>query len=49
MIIPKPDSLSEDVIVPFTYTEGNFIVSNFMPTDEECKELSVHDITSKEG
>ena len=49
MIIPNEDVYADDVVVPFTYSEGNMIFSNFMPTEQELKDVTVHDITGEEG
>ena len=47
MVIPVEDG--PDVIIPFTYTEGNFVILNELPTEEDKDTLPIYDITGTEG
>ena len=47
MVIPQMEG--PDVIIPFTYSEGNHVIPNEMPTEEDKNTLSIYDITGKEG
>ena len=47
MVIPVEDG--PDVIIPFTYTEGNFVILNEFPTEEDKNTLPIYDITGTEG
>jgi len=47
MTIPVEDG--PDIIIPFTYSEGNHVVLNEMPSDEDKNNLPIYDITGPEG
>ena len=47
MVIPQTEG--PDVIIPFTYSEGNHVIPNEMPTEEDKKNLPIYDITGTEG
>ena len=48
MVIPQAEG--PDVIIPFIYSEGNHVIPNEMPTEEDKNSLSIYyEITGTEG
>ena len=47
MVIPVVDE--PDVIIPFTYSEGNHLTLNELPTEQDKNNLPVYDILEQRG
>ena len=47
MVIPQTEG--PDVIILFMYSEGNHVIPNELPSEEDKDTLPIYDITGKEG
>ena len=49
MAIPTKLCESREFIIPFTYVDGNCIISNVLPSEDDLVHLPILDITSQEA